>query len=129
MCTLVRQVTPNRKFCVGNSEHDTFHKIFRRSIDTSIDDLMSALSLYRSILRTAQPLPYNFRMYTRRRARDHFEASRSLSPNSSEAEQALAFGKDQLKLVKRQAVTHGMFASDPLVVEVCEKYLSLSTGE
>ena len=77
----------------------------------------SALSLYRSILRSAQPMPYNFRMYARRRARDTFVANRTLS-DTRQVQEAMQVGLEQLQLIRRQATMHGMFHSDPLVVEV-----------
>lgn len=79
--------------------------------------MSQALSLYRSILRSAQPLPYNFRTYARRRARDAFVEARSLS-DSREVQEAIGAGLAQLQLIRRQATMHGMFHSDPLVVEV-----------
>jgi hypothetical protein len=77
----------------------------------------SPLSIYRQILRAAQPLPYNFRMYTRRRAGDAFREARKIE-DAKELATANAYALEQLQLVRRQATMHSMFSTDPLVVEV-----------
>ncbi|ORY81034.1 hypothetical protein BCR37DRAFT_335562, partial [Protomyces lactucae-debilis] len=76
----------------------------------------SALSLYRQILRSAQPLPYNFRMYTKRRAGDAFREARQLQ-DATQIATAKDHALEQLKMVRRQATMHAMFHTDPLVVE------------
>lgn len=76
-----------------------------------------SLSLYRSILRSAQPLPYNFRQYAKRRARDSFVEHRSIS-DSRQVQEVFQNGLEELRMLKRQGTIHAMYHTDPLVVEV-----------
>ncbi|CCG82432.1 putative Iron-sulfur cluster biosynthesis protein Isd11 [Taphrina deformans PYCC 5710] len=77
---------------------------------------LQALSLYRSIIRAAQPLPYNFRQYAKRRARDSFTEFRSLQ-DGRQVQEVFQAGLEDLRMLKRQGTIHGMFHTDPLVVE------------
>mmetsp|Transcript_99894 Transcript_99894/g.242959 ORF Transcript_99894/g.242959 Transcript_99894/m.242959 type:complete len:92 (-) Transcript_99894:106-381(-) len=77
-----------------------------------------ALSLYRNLLRQARVFKdYNFREYALRRTRDGFRAHQSLAPGSEEAQRALAEGRAQLDIVKRQSVINAMYAQAPSVME------------
>lgn len=68
------------------------------------------LSLFRSFLRTAKQFTdYNIREYTRRRAAEAFRQNRTLA-DSPAAAAALAEGKKQLEVAKRQAVVYSLYA-------------------
>lgn len=83
-----------------------------------------SLSLYRSLLRSAQPLPYNFRQYAKRRARDSFTEYKSLS-DTRQIQEVFQSGLEELRMLKRQSTIHAMFHTDPLVVEVSRLLLIL----
>ena len=89
---------------------------------------MEALSLYRSLLRSARPLPYNFRQYAKRRSRDSFVENRSLS-DTRQIQEVFQNGLEELRMLKRQGTIHAMYHTDPLVVEVCLYLLLLMKVE
>lgn len=62
-------------------------------------------------------MPYNFRQYTKRRARDSFTEYRSLS-DTRQIQEVFQNGLEELRMLKRQGTIHSMFHTDPLVVEV-----------
>ncbi|CAM9486524.1 unnamed protein product, partial [Chrysoparadoxa australica] len=69
---------------------------------------MSALALYRNLRKAASQIAdYNFRSYALRRSRLGFEQHRSDSP--AQAEQALAWGTEQLGLVRRHAIMSQLY--------------------
>ncbi|XP_024515447.1 protein bcn92-like [Selaginella moellendorffii] len=75
---------------------------------------MEARSLYRSLLREARRFPdYNIREYIARRCRQGFEASKA-----GGGRDLLAFGEEQLELVRRQSQVYGMYA--PKIKNVME---------
>ena len=99
-------------FCAGSWIAANF------SQDTKVATIMSeALSLYRSIIRSSKQLPYNFRMYAKRRAKDSFLEHRNLS-DSRQIQEVFQNGLEELRVLRRQGTIHDMFHTDPLVVEV-----------
>ncbi|KAK4781561.1 hypothetical protein SAY86_015663 [Trapa natans] len=79
---------------------------------------LEVLSLFRSLLRTAHEFSdYNVREYTKRRTIDGFQSNRSLSDQQS-ISAAYANGKEQLAIVKRQAVIYSLYA--PKVKSIME---------
>ena len=79
---------------------------------------LSALSLYRQLLRTSRRfVDFNIQSYALRTTRMRFEEARGADPAS--AKELLELGHDQLGAVKRQASISQLysFSSQPLVVE------------
>ena len=77
----------------------------------------AALALFRNLLREGGRIrDYNFRSYAKRRARLGFEQSRDLRPGA-EHDKAFAFGREQLELVRRQAVMSSMYTHEKSVME------------
>ncbi|KAG5183567.1 hypothetical protein JKP88DRAFT_198971 [Tribonema minus] len=75
-----------------------------------------AVSLYRQLLREGKKLTdYNFRMYSLRRVRQGFAEDASLTGEA--ANKALAFGKDQLAMLQRQAILSQLYPAAPSVME------------
>ncbi|KAL7443978.1 hypothetical protein ACHAXH_009888 [Discostella pseudostelligera] len=76
----------------------------------------ASLSLFRSLLREAAKMDnYNFRLYALRRVRIGFENNRNLT--GSEAEDAFVEGKEQLEILKRQAVVGHLYPTARSVME------------
>ena len=75
------------------------------------------LRLYKSLLREGNKFSnYNFRMYALRRVKDSFKDLRSESdPKAVEA--CLAFGKENLEIMKRQVIVGNLYKTDGLVIE------------
>ncbi|KAJ2718287.1 hypothetical protein GGI07_005818 [Coemansia sp. Benny D115] len=77
------------------------------------------LKLYRSTLKAAQGFEtYNFRKYFYRRTRDQFrhEAKRS-NMDAAEVQRAMKEGREQLEVIKRQALVNRLFAHNRTVIE------------
>merc|ERR1712146_426245 len=69
------------------------------------------IRLLRDLLRAARRIPqYNMRSYIHRRVMDSFRAD---PPSSSLTDRAsrLAAGRDQLELIRRQALVYSMYSS------------------
>ncbi|KAL3761868.1 hypothetical protein ACHAWU_009033 [Discostella pseudostelligera] len=76
----------------------------------------ASLSLFRSLLREAAKVDnYNFRVYALRRVRIGFENNRNLT--GGEAEDAFVEGKEQLEILKRQAVLGHLYPTARSVME------------
>ncbi|EME38676.1 hypothetical protein DOTSEDRAFT_38920 [Dothistroma septosporum NZE10] len=74
-------------------------------------------SLYRSLLRTSRQFAaYNFREYAKRRTRDAFRDSKSIT-DESEIQELVQKGLKELQVLKRQTVVSQFFQLDRLVVE------------
>jgi hypothetical protein len=77
-----------------------------------------ALHLYKQFLRYATRFSnYNFRDYAIRRSRDGFVANRGLTDPAA-INDALAKGRAQLEVLKRQSVISQMYKGEKLIVEV-----------
>ncbi|EQC41908.1 hypothetical protein SDRG_00763 [Saprolegnia diclina VS20] len=74
------------------------------------------LSLYRTMLRqAAQYENYTFRSYAQRRIKSDFHAKKSAA--GAEAEAALAFGHDQLAILRRQVAISKLYPGEKSVME------------
>lgn len=77
----------------------------------------AALSLYRSMLRTAsQFTSYNFRVYAIRRTKDAFRESK-FETDERRIQELLNKAEVQLGMLKRQTAISKMYTFDKLVVE------------
>ncbi|CAK4068645.1 unnamed protein product [Aphanomyces euteiches] len=75
-----------------------------------------ALRLYRSLLREAsQYQNYTFRSYSQRRVKEEFRANKATSGTDLKA--ALAFGYEQLELLRRQVAISKMYPGEKSVME------------
>ena len=78
--------------------------------------MSSAMPLYRSLLRTSRTLPdYNFRSYTARRITASFKANKSLA--GEDATKAIANGKAQLDMLRRQGTIGQLYPQEKNVME------------
>ncbi|CAN0380105.1 unnamed protein product [Ascophyllum nodosum] len=76
----------------------------------------AVLGLYRDLRRQgARLMDYNYRDYALRRARKGFEMARAFSPE--EAEAAFEKGKQQLEVVRRQAIISQLYPHKASVME------------
>ncbi|KAL6048930.1 LYR motif-containing protein 4 [Balamuthia mandrillaris] len=78
---------------------------------------LNVLSLYKQFLRNATKFSnYNFREYTKRRAREGFEENRAVT-DPKQLEQLVFRARQDLQVVERQATISHMYGSRKLVVE------------
>lgn len=76
-----------------------------------------ALGLFRSLLRESKRISnYNFRNHALRRVREEFRASASLETPEDVASR-LAFGEEQLQLVRRQATISQLYPQEKHVLD------------
>lgn len=69
-----------------------------------------AFSLLRQLLRTARRFPsYNVREYVKRRSKEGFRRNRGLG-EEAQVRAALAEGRKQLEVARRQAAVYSLFA-------------------
>ncbi|KAK4609084.1 LYR motif-containing protein 4 [Fulvia fulva] len=74
-------------------------------------------SLYRSLLRTSRQFAaYNFREYAKRRTRDAFRDSKTVT-DERQIQELVQKGLKELQILKRQTVVSQFFQLDRLVVE------------
>ncbi|VVD01367.1 protein bcn92 [Leptidea sinapis] len=75
------------------------------------------LSLYKSLIRESGKFPnYNFRCYAIRRVKDSFKANKLLT-DIKLVRKEVDYAKENLEMIKRQAVIGAMYKTDKLVVE------------
>eukprot|EP00028_Trichosphaerium_sp_Am-I-7-wt_P006168 CAMPEP_0168517196 /NCGR_PEP_ID=MMETSP0405-20121227/5884_1 /TAXON_ID=498012 /ORGANISM="Trichosphaerium sp, Strain Am-I-7 wt" /LENGTH=96 /DNA_ID=CAMNT_0008537113 /DNA_START=14 /DNA_END=304 /DNA_ORIENTATION=+ len=87
-----------------------------------------ALNYYRGFLRSASQFrTYNFKSYVQRRAMEDFRANKGQSDPAT-IKQLLFNAKQQLEVVRRQAMVNQIYAKDMNVLEVAkaEKALGLA---
>lgn len=85
---------------------------FRSNPAKAYANKMDPKSLFRALLRAGRTFPdYNFSMYVTRRVGEEFRAKRSAV--GEDAKKAIAFGTEQLEVLRRQAVVRSMYA-DPM---------------
>jgi len=74
-------------------------------------------ALFRNLLRAARTFPdFQLSNYIARRTREDFRKNRALKGEEGKA--AMAFGKEQLELVKRQSIIRGLYHAPKSVVEI-----------
>ncbi|XP_034838467.1 LYR motif-containing protein 4B-like [Maniola hyperantus] len=75
------------------------------------------LSLYKSLLKESNKFAnYNFRAYALRRIRDAFQENKSLT-DPKLVKKEFEYGKENLKIIKRQVVVGDMYQTEKLVIE------------
>ncbi|XP_059145891.1 LYR motif-containing protein 4-like [Physella acuta] len=75
------------------------------------------LSLYKQLLRESNKLSdYNFRMYALRRTKDAFKENKA-ETNVTKIQDLVAKAKENLDILKRQALISHLFGSNKLVIE------------
>ncbi|OQS02765.1 hypothetical protein THRCLA_21331 [Thraustotheca clavata] len=78
------------------------------------------LSLYRTLLRQASQYDnYTFRSYAQRRIKADFRAKKSVV--GLDAKSAIAFGYEQLDLLRRQVAISKLYPGEKSVMEVGRK--------
>lgn len=91
--------------------------------------MSEALHLYHSLLRQASRLAsYNFRQYAIRRVRDGFLSNRDLT-DRREIQKELAFGAQQLEVIKRQVAISRMYKEQKLVIETGKAKTAIEGGK
>ncbi|RUS79126.1 hypothetical protein EGW08_013104 [Elysia chlorotica] len=82
----------------------------------------TVLTLYKSLLRESGKITdYNFRLYAIRRTQDAFKENKAVS-DTARVQALLQKGRENLEVLKRQAVLSQLYGSTKTVIE------SLKTG-
>lgn len=77
---------------------------------------MSALLLYRQLLRESNGLAYNFKEYAKRNVRARFRENMH-ETDPSLIKQQIAEAESNLEILKRQAIITSLYGAEKLVVE------------